>query len=186
MDALSLHPYTSPASMENAGGWENLNKVYELGKAYGSPKKIWVTEVGFPTNLEGGVSEEFQGAMIAQMYLKALSVPYLEKVFWYWFGPDGPDRTWNEHNFGLVRNDYSLKPSYLVYQWMTHTFYDVLLAEEKEMGEGLTSLRITLPDKTWQVAWSRGDSREVALGFESEFPKVNISNCGLKPELLGQ
>ena len=176
MDAVSVHPYTTPRSNDEAGTWDKLEELYLLGQEYGPPKNIWITEFGYPTQIEGGVSEEYQAAMISQTYLRAFTVPYLEKVFVYWFGPDGKDRSWAEDNFGLVRNDWSLKPSYKTYKWLTEYFSDMERGTLVDCGSDFTSV---LFENNTQVIWSHSESKNVAVEFDNS--NININRVCKKP-----
>ncbi len=117
MDVVSLHPYCPPKTPEDAEIFEKMDTIHEHFAKYGKVKKdIWLTEIGWPTNIGGGVSEYEQAVCLARTYLNALTVPYIPTVFTYWFGPDGPDAQWAEHRFGLIHQDWSPKPSYTVYK----------------------------------------------------------------------
>jgi len=115
MDVLSLHPYCHPKTPEDARIFERMASLRtRLAERCGKPPKdIWVTEVGWPTNLSGGVMEYEQGVRVARTYLNAFAFPFVRTVFIYWFGPDGPDREWAEDCFGMIHQDYTPKLSYI-------------------------------------------------------------------------
>ena len=119
MDAMSLHPYCHPRTPEQAGIFNDMDQIRENLKQYGEAKDIWITEIGWPTNVGGGVPEFEQAVRIVRMYLHSMSIPYIPTVFIYWFGPDGPDEEWAEDRFGMIRQDWSPKPSYTSYQNLT-------------------------------------------------------------------
>jgi len=112
MDAVSIHPYCHPKSPESAKIFDELQWHYENFKKYGPQKAIWITEIGWPTNIGGGITEEKQADFIARQYLLALSTPFIETTFYYWFGPDGKDETWSEDRFGIIHQDCSPKPAF--------------------------------------------------------------------------
>lgn len=118
-DVLSFHPYCHPASPEAAQKFEQLDALMEELKAHGAPKPVWLTEFGYHTADMGGVTEREQAAYLARFYLLAMTRPYISGVVWYWLGPDGPNPDWGEDRFGLVREDYSKKPSYISYRSIT-------------------------------------------------------------------
>jgi len=122
MDGLSLHPYCAPRSPEEAQSYEKIENIYTLMSHYGEPKNIWITEVGWPTNHPGGVSKEYQADMLSRTYILGQTLPFLKTTFWYWFGPDGPDREWSEDNFGILNPDYSPKPAYIALKNLTNIF----------------------------------------------------------------
>lgn len=112
MDIVSIHPYCTPKSPEAAQIFDKMKSHYEKFKKFGKQKPIWVTEVGWPTNSGGGVSEEKQADVVARQYLLTAASDFLSTTFIYWFGPDGPDATWAEDRFGIIHQDYSPKPAY--------------------------------------------------------------------------
>lgn len=120
LDVVSLHPYCHPKTPEDAEIFEKMDAIHDRFAEYGRKKKdIWITEVGWPTNKGGGVSEFEQAVRIARTYLNALTYPYIPTVFIYWFGPDGPDEEWAEDRFGVIHRDYSPKPSFFTYKTLT-------------------------------------------------------------------
>ncbi|MDI6783714.1 MAG: cellulase family glycosylhydrolase, partial [bacterium] len=119
MDILSLHPYTGVSPEENdlIG---KLNAAWKLTEKYGKPLRIWITEVGYPTHTSAnGFLEETQSDYLVRTYLQSLASGFVDSVFWYWFGPDGPDETYSEDRFGIIRADWSQKPGYIAYKTMT-------------------------------------------------------------------
>ena len=112
MDVVSLHPYCHPRTPEEARIFENMSAIRDKFAKYGPLKDIWVTEVGWPTNRGGGVTEYEQAVRISRTYLNSLAFEFIPTVFIYWFGPDGPDEEWAEHRFGVLHQDWSPKPSY--------------------------------------------------------------------------
>lgn len=137
MDALSLHPYTAPTSPEAGGIWGRMAAARDMTAKYGRPLDIWVTEYGFPTHVGGGVSERTQANMIARSYIRAQTIDWLPSFGWYWFGPDGPDSEWAEDRFGLVRGDWSLKPSYESLRQVIQLLKATDFVESLEAGDGV-------------------------------------------------
>ena len=113
-DILAVHPYrpTFTMSPENNGYISDLDKIISFNKEFGWNKPIWITELGWPTDSREGVSEEKQAAYLIRAYLLALSRPEISKIFWYDFRDDGNDKTYREHNFGIITRDYDQKVSF--------------------------------------------------------------------------
>jgi len=107
-DILTVHPYRRELNEEKF--IKELRRAYELiGK-----RPIWITEMGWSTHLwEGGVREREQALLLARCYLSALASGVVENISWYDFRNDGSDPFYFEENFGIVKNDFSLKPAYL-------------------------------------------------------------------------
>ncbi len=143
-DILAIHPYR-PGAPE-ASAWRRdvaqdfeaeLRVVDGLLAEFGS-KPVWLTEISW-SSYDGpfGVSDEEQAAFLVRMYLRALTHPAIERVFWYDLrddtAPSAPydrpiyERADPEFHFGLVRRTYPLdlmrgdlrKPSFVAYRTMT-------------------------------------------------------------------
>lgn len=101
--------------------------VYKIMKRNGdADKKIWITEIGCPgvggnnkTNnwwLGANPDEQMQAGWVKEVFTKLIRSEAVEKVFWAFF------RDCNEHwkngtdYFGLVRWDFSCKPSFFSYK----------------------------------------------------------------------
>jgi hypothetical protein len=140
MDVLSIHPYCHPKSPEEAQIFEKMDALHEGLKKYGKPKDLWVTEIGYPTNLSGGIPEITQAEFLARTYLLSLSVPYIKTVFWYWFGPDGPDASWAEDRFGLWHADYSPKPASTYYATVIKTLHDATFVRNVPLSDNTRCL----------------------------------------------
>jgi hypothetical protein len=140
MDVLSIHPYCHPKSPEQAQIFEKMDRLHKSLKKYGKPKDIWLTEIGYPTNLDGGIPENTQAEFLARTYLLALSVPYIKTVFWYWFGPDGPDASWAEDRFGIWHPDYSPKPASTYYTTLIKTLRDAEFVRGLSLGDNTECL----------------------------------------------
>lgn len=161
LDIVSIHPYCAPASPEEARIFERLEAIYKLFSRYGKPKPIWLTEIGWPTNIGGGVSEEQQAEMLARTYLLSLSVPYIPTVFWYWFGPDGPDKEWAEDRFGILHQDYSPKPAYGAYRTLTQLLSGAEFPRTVPVGSTIKALEFRRGQQVITALWSLGGFPQV-------------------------
>lgn len=81
-------------------------------------KKIWATEFGAPTNGPSGssVSEADQSRMLAKGYTLFGTYTWAGPLFWYSHRDLGATTDTRENFFGLLRNDFSPKPSYSAYR----------------------------------------------------------------------
>ena len=120
MDAVALHPYTFPFTVENDpnGQWAQVDQAYGTMAANGDGgKKIWITELGAPTgNGPMAVTEEAQAAIIGSSLAQASRLPYVGPVFVHALRDAGTDAFDSEQNYGLLRADFSRKPSFAVVQ----------------------------------------------------------------------
>lgn len=122
-DSLSLHTYVHCRRFGSGpDGWaawmheiaEELRKV--------SPKAVpfYITEMGWPTHRgRCGVSPETQAEYLKRMFSLARMMPFIKGVWWYDFQDDGSDSENQEHNFGLVRPDFSEKPAFRALQTLS-------------------------------------------------------------------
>jgi hypothetical protein len=122
-DALGWHPY-------NFGGldfhpWSAWSQVTDtkpsarsLMVAHGDgDKSIWGTEFGAPTGSAGpAVSEASQARMVTDAYAQWKRLSFAGPLFWYSFRDAGTNPGDVEQNFGLLRHDFSPKPSFAAYQ----------------------------------------------------------------------
>ncbi|PIQ88074.1 MAG: hypothetical protein COV73_00760 [Candidatus Omnitrophica bacterium CG11_big_fil_rev_8_21_14_0_20_43_6] len=128
-DILNLHFFQNPLHGKNTikavASYPKL--AYKIMVRNGDAnKKIWITEIGCPGAKPGlkaanwwlgkNPNEQQQAVWLKEVYTELLKNPKVEKVFWAFF------RDTKEHwengvdYFGLVRWDYSVKPSFKAYQ----------------------------------------------------------------------
>ena len=126
-DAVGHHPYSFPNPPSTVANW---NPWYQM--AWTSPslrsvmtangdsaKKIWATEWGAPTNGPAGsgfVSEAVQASHLTEAYSLFGSYSWAGPLFVHDFQDDGTSTTTREHFFGLLRYDWSQKPSYVAFK----------------------------------------------------------------------
>lgn len=116
LDGLGWHPYCSPAYPGGSESWSTWRKIDEIRPK--TTKPIWATEFGAPSGGSGDpmiVTEAVQAEMIGD----ALDL---------WAAADGPlvifsgrddttqDPNHREAHFGLLRGDWTEKPSYAAFR----------------------------------------------------------------------
>jgi hypothetical protein len=80
-------------------------------------KKIWATEIGFPTGRSDvSVTEQTQAKDLVESLKTWQSYPFAGPVFVYSMRDEGPDTYDHYQNFGLVRTTGTPKPAYLALQ----------------------------------------------------------------------
>ena len=125
-DAISVHPYTDPdlpgenvraaySWLEMAGPWEDRTpSMRELMVDHGDgARRIWITEFAAPTGGDLGtpVSEARQAEILGRATELAQSYPWLGGFFWY----SVRDALDGGEQFGVLRSDWTAKPSRAVY-----------------------------------------------------------------------
>jgi hypothetical protein len=112
MDGFSVHPYCYP-QLPGEPFRDNLEQMVAAAEqGAGKPLPLWITEIGWPTQL-GATGSDFlhQARCLVRAGLIAAAVPGVERVIWYDFKDDGRDVAYNENNFGLVHHqDFMLAP----------------------------------------------------------------------------
>ena len=124
MDAVSIHPYSYPAnpSDSSTAAWNTfyrLRYVRDTMRHYGDgTKALWLTEFGSPTaTVETGtgpvkVDDQRQAEIISDGLRYANLLPAIGPVFIYSIRDEQTGSPITLLNFGVLRTDYSPKPSY--------------------------------------------------------------------------
>ena len=120
-DGVGNHPYTYPydPSLPNspAPNLINCQLMYDIMNSNGDGgKKIWATEFGFPTGTNArSISESLQAEYCTKAFNKWKTFTWAGPLMWYNVWNNGTDPNDVEHNFGLLRNDWTKKPSYTAF-----------------------------------------------------------------------
>jgi polysaccharide biosynthesis protein PslG len=125
-DAVAHHPYCWPAYPGDKEEWSAWHQMEGTDTSLRSvmiangdaEKQIWGTEFGAPTNgpPDDRVTEAEQAEMITRAYSLWQSYPWAGPLFTYQGRDLGTDTDNRHHFFGLLRHDFSKKPSYTAYQ----------------------------------------------------------------------
>ena len=126
-DAVSHHPYCSPAYPGDAQSWSAWYQMYGTSPSLRSvmeangdaDKKIWISEFGAPTNGpvgSGATTEADQAAMLTRAFEQARSYSWAGPLEWYSVHDNGTDPADRENFYGMLRYDWSEKPSFAAYQ----------------------------------------------------------------------
>ncbi|RAU98169.1 S-layer homology domain-containing protein [Paenibacillus sp. YN15] len=161
MEAVSVHHYGYPISPEVHYN-EKLDQLIQLIQQHnnGELTPIWLTEFGYPTHNQGtGISEKGQSNNLVKGHVIAMSKG-VEKGFWYDFMNDGLDATYNENNFGIIRNEkdrkgaYVPKPAYAAYAAMTRQLTGASFVEKEDRGSAVYSYKFTRNQEELRVLWT--------------------------------
>jgi polysaccharide biosynthesis protein PslG len=125
-DAVSHHPYCWPEMPGRATAWSAWHQMYGTSPSLRSvmvdngdgAKRIWATEFGAPTNGPSGshVTEAEQADMIARAYRRWSDYGWGGPLFAYSGRDLGTSTSTRENFFGLVRRDFTRKPSFGAYR----------------------------------------------------------------------
>jgi len=148
-DALSIHPFANPLTPH---AFEGLRLMYEVVRDIqiqnnDTKKPIWITEIGCPGVpseqashtpdwwLGKNPNEEEQAQWISTVYQEALKWDGVEKVFWCFFRETRNHFKSGSDYDGLIRYDFSRKPSFYAFQEAAKRYQAGLAS-----GDGLTAL----------------------------------------------
>ncbi|HSW45832.1 MAG TPA: beta-galactosidase [Phycisphaerae bacterium] len=152
-DELTIHPYR-PRMKED----DFMRELREVRELVGG-RRVWITEIGFPTQLLTGVNERTQASLVARTYLSAIGSGAVANICWYDFRNDGFDLFYNEENFGLVRADFRLKPAYRTMATLGGKLAGLKFLEPIDVGPGAFALRFGNDRRSVVAAWSADESR---------------------------
>jgi polysaccharide biosynthesis protein PslG len=120
-DAIAMHPSTYPYRSTYAAPWSAFQQspsVYDVMRTNGdATKKIWATEIGWPTGTNvRAISETDQANYLLEGLRTWTSYSFTGPVFVYSLRDEGPDLADEYQNFGLVHTSGTAKPAYLALQ----------------------------------------------------------------------
>jgi len=127
-DILNLHFFETPmhkGTIKGVAAYPKLARKIMLRNGDGN-KKIWITETGCPGVKRGlqtddwwlgkNPSEKQQAGWVKEVYTELLKDKNVEKVFWAFFRDCSSHWDTGVDYFGLIRWDYSRKPSFKAYK----------------------------------------------------------------------
>ncbi|MGI5924757.1 MAG: sugar-binding protein [Lentisphaeria bacterium] len=130
-NVLSIHPYChgQPRPEREMFLKDGGKELRELSRKHGGPERVVITEVGWTTYegdmeylaIAGGYPRSsylHQAQYLIRMYLSSRAAG-ADYALQYDFKNDGPNRSYTEHNFGLVHEDYTPKPSITAIAFLT-------------------------------------------------------------------
>jgi polysaccharide biosynthesis protein PslG len=132
-DGFAHHPSSFPCDPMTPADWNSFLQsasIYWTMAAHGeAAKKVWGTEVGAPTGADVGTCGGGNGASVTEPVQAMLTARILTSwtvdfgaftgpLIWYQVRDDGTNPwVWDQH-LGLLRRDYSGKPSFSVFSSM--------------------------------------------------------------------
>jgi hypothetical protein len=169
VDGLSVHPYAHCAGggQNNPESWVNWMRQYErhIRAKAGRDVPIYLTEMAWPSHTGAcGNTPSTQAAYMARIMFFARTIPNIKGMWWYDLINDGPDRTDQEHNFGLLNEDLSPKPAYDVMKVITPFIKDFTYQPASSVWENNQYLlHFNKGNEQIVVAWSGGKTGEKTL-----------------------
>jgi polysaccharide biosynthesis protein PslG len=131
-DFICVHPYEKLGALENNGEVDFLAMATTLRQMLTATNQrvdtpLWITEIGAtaPVNPDRQ-GDERQASLLVKAYILSIASGF-QRVFW--FEARGPSYG-NQMDHGLIRADFTLRPSYQALKIMT----DLLGPEPKSIG----------------------------------------------------
>jgi len=143
-DAMAVHPYTGSAPEVGGGlySFPGYREVRDLMLRYDDGKPIWLTEFGWSTTSDSwGVSQAVQAEYLLRAYRMLEQDPYVQVAIWYnfrnnWWNHDADG--W-EFQCGLMRTDFTPKPSYAAFKSYVPGVYVPTAAKASASSAGSAS-----------------------------------------------
>lgn len=157
-DVVALHPYRDALSSKNWKPEEAVDGllplINELSAARAVMRRhgdgqtpIWLTEFGWSTG-SGGVTETQQKQYLARQTALALSIPKVQKIFWYTF-QDGTTGNALEDNFGIIQINSKRKPAARMLRFLDQMLGQAQPVKGPAGDVGTTLLR--LDENEWEI-----------------------------------
>ena len=201
MDGFAMHTYVAPFNPEDGyrtkghpflqnvsvtSLWPHYKKMIDTYSKKNKPLTAWITEMGWfqaDTLIRDGgeilyIDEARQAAYITRVFLMSRRYKATSCVYVYDFQNDGINPKEKEHNFGVIRKDFSPKAAYCAVSVLSSllenkSFSNALIDTEDAkvfcFGAGEDQV-IAL----WRVSHSADSSTEVAETIELDLKSKEI------------
>ena len=189
IDALSIHPGSSPRAPEFWEGWRGWvfrSQVLDAARACreNGGKDLWITEAYAPTNPDRtGLDLRTSADYLVRTYVCAIALD-VKLTAWYQF----QDGTWFaqrpnpadiEHNFGVVYTDLSPKPAYVAFAAMTEQLEGAKCLGRLDLGaDDLYGVRFERDGEVVDVVWSYRERHETDIAW---WPPEQFKDDSRKP-----
>lgn len=168
-DELTIHPYRHHLSDD--AFIRELQQVRDLVQ-----RPVWITEMGWPTQLHTGVTELQQASLLSRCYLCAAASGAVRSVSWYDLRDDGDNPFYNEHRFGIMRNpDLAPKPAYLALAAICNTLGEQKVTGRLPAPNGLQAWRFAEKDRHTVAIWSPARDVRVQLQTAADWRVVDMT-----------
>jgi len=170
MDGFSIHPYMYPG-LPGEGFAKHLTTDAERAEAAaGKPLPLWITEIGWPTELDGRGSDWLHQARCLVRTMLIARANGTQKICWYDFKDDGLKLTYNENNFGLVHHEQfglAPKPAYVAYAHLINILHGRKLVRHDLSPNGHWVMRLEGPNDVVDIFWTEQATDRRAVGAEA-------------------
>ncbi|HEY3333480.1 MAG TPA: cellulase family glycosylhydrolase [Capsulimonadaceae bacterium] len=152
VDAVSWHPYRRGIPETCASDYLKVRTlIAQFTPAGDTVKPILASEWGYSSSPKWKIDEAKQARYAVREYLANLALG-VNLTIYYDYRDDGTDLNDQEHNFGLLHNDYSDKPASIAVRAMF----------EKLNGYTFVHRLTTKSPDDWRLLFRKGDSIVIA------------------------
>jgi len=167
VDALTVHPYRTPAPETVIKDYEKLRELVKRYAPEGKDIPIISGEWGYSSiNWDKNhISDEQQAQYLVRMFLINLYQDIPVSI-WYDWKDDGVDPNEREHHFGTVTNDLNPKKAYLAMKALADKLNGYSIIERLDLGNDEDfALRLKKGESEAIALWTMGEnlSREVGI-----------------------
>ncbi len=135
-DVFSFHPYPSDTwAQPDVNLVWGVQGIRNIMRTFGEEKLIWISEIGYSTNVYRGVTEPTQASYLVRSYLQSIALG-IENIMWYDFRDDGVDIRNHEMSWGVLNYSFIPKPSYYSYKTMTTQLHNLKFEKNLFGNEG--------------------------------------------------
>ena len=117
--------------------------------------------------------------------IQAIVSGCVEKIFWYNYRNDGLDKNYNEHNFGILHQDFTPKPAYrkpkasvseanMAYNTMTKAIGHAKFMRELDLGENVRAYLFAENEKQILVLWCLEGTQEAELEATGDVEVIDM------------
>lgn len=187
MDAMSLHPYRQPRSpdgrqlqVHEINMSEQVQEIIEIAKMHQAKEKVYITEIGYPTNLLNiGITDKVLSEYVVKTLGLLCSTKGVEQVDWYnlynedEMGTRGGYNKSNEYtqlHFGLFNGseyNFAVKPSAMAFRTFSQIMNGLIGVDQFDDKNGF--YKLTFEDgstKKVELVWDNNSLKELAIDAE--------------------
>lgn len=170
IDVVSLHAYGASRPEDAALYYSTVKSLIAEHAPYGKEVPIVSGEWGY--SAVKGFTVERQAQYLVRSFLTNMMNDARLSI-WYDWRDDGPDREETEHNFGVVYEDLSEKPSYAAVRTLTRELEGYCFAARMSVGSENDYVALFTRNGAHRLAvWTIGEPHDATIPID--VPKVEI------------
>jgi hypothetical protein len=170
-DGVAPHYYCPPRSPEDGQVDKQMRSTVTFFRDRGINGPLWITEMGWPTD-NTLPKQQLQAYFLVRSFVLALASG-MDKVLWYNFMNDQPDKTREE--FGLLnREDFTPKIAYGAYAAMVHFLEGWKYGSQLPLGKDIRCYLFSLDTGARAVVWSTAGEGSLHVNLPKQIMVYDI------------